>query len=97
MVESMNKYIGKEVIIRSLGAHGRLSTITGATIEVKTETHGCRGFYTGSGPNDNAIANGYVVFVDPSLKEPFLKDYEEYQHSFIGQTERFEDAFFRYD
>ncbi len=97
MVESMNKYLGKEVVIKSLDARGYLSKITGATIEVKTEAHGCRGFDTGTGPDDNAVAKGYVVFVDPSLKEPFLKDYEEYQHSFIGRMERFEDAFRRYD
>ena len=97
MVEDMSKYIGKEVVIKSLETRGCLSKITGATIEVKTETHGWRSFKTGTGPNDNAVANGYVVFVDPSLKEPFIKDYEEYRHSFRGQIESFEDAFFRYD
>lgn len=97
MVEDMSKYLGKEVIIKSLEARGHLSKITGATIEVKTESMGWRGFDTGTGPNDNAIANGRVIFVDPSLKEPFMKDYEEYRHSFRGQIERFEDAFFRYD
>ena len=97
MVESMNKYIGEEVIIKSLGARGHLSKITGAKIEVKTESMGWRVFMTGTGTNDNAVANGYVVFADPSLKEPFVKDYEEYRHTFIGQMESFGDDFFRYD
>ncbi len=97
MVEDMKKYIGKEVVIKSLEVRGALSKITGAKIEVKTESMGWRVYKTGTGPNDNAVANGYVVFVDPTLKEPFVKDYEEYRHSFIGQTESFEDDFFRYD
>lgn len=97
MVEDMKQYIGKEVIIKSLKTKGRLSKITGAKIEVETESMGWRVFYTGTGKNDNAVANGQVVFADPALKDPFLKDYEDYRHSFIGQAEAFEDAFLRYD
>lgn len=97
MVENMNKYIGKEVVIKSLRVRGRLSKIGGAEIRVTTEAGQCRAFLTGTGPHDNAVANGYVVFADPTLKEPFLKDYEEYRHSFMGQMDRLDDAFFRYD
>lgn len=97
MVESMSEYIGKEVIIKSLGVRGRLIEITGAKIEVKTETGECRLFFTDVGPDENAIAKGFVVFVDPSLKEPFLKDYEDYNNTFMGRMDRFADNFFRYD
>ncbi len=97
MVEDMNKYIGKEVVIKSLNVCGHLTEITGAKIEVKTESMGWRVFMTGTGQGDNAIANGYVVFADPSLTEPFIKDYEEYRHTFRGQIESFADDFFRYD
>lgn len=87
--ELNKKYVGKEVIYHE-DKKGFISRLTGYRIEIKSLTGACWVFDTGTGAKDNAVANGYIRFVDEALKEEFIDDYEQYVHSFEGETEAFD-------
>lgn len=88
MTDSMKNYIGKTVYYNKTEiAH--IDEITGYCIVVQLEDGRCYRFDTGTGPYDNAVAKGYIKFVDEKLQQKFIEEYEEYIHSMCGSIEAF--------
>lgn len=92
-------FIGKVVIGKENGWRYSLYRIDAVEIGARAlPPHS--GFYvwrTGTGPYDNAIARGTLVFEDPSLYEPFKAIYEAYIHSEEGRLEAFTYNLMHYD
>ena len=94
--ELNKKYVGKEVLYK--GQLARIEDITSSYITIKIRDNGyCFRFDTGTGPNENAIANGYIQFLDKELNKEFIEEYEEYVHSAQGREEAFMHNSWRYN
>ena len=86
--EKIKKYIGKEVIYDD-DKKAHIYKITSYDICIQTAENRWWSYKTGNGTNDNAVARGDIRFVDESLKEQFVQEYEEYIHSESGQIEAY--------
>ena len=86
--EALEKYIGKEVIYDD-DKRAHIDEITSYQIVIKVAETRWLSYQTGTGPNDNAVARGSIRFVDESLKEQFIQEYEEYTHSEDGRIEAY--------
>lgn len=87
--EFKQKYIGKEVIYdKDKRAH--IYEITSYQICILVAENRWLSYKTGTGEHDNAVARGDIKFVDESLKEKFIHEYEEYTDSEDGRIEAYE-------
>ena len=88
-------FIGKTVLFPARGGSYVIEKLTATKIEVREEKpdeHGTYAHYvfeSGTGPCDNAITRGSLVFVDESLKQPFVEVYEAYRNSAEGRMESY--------
>lgn len=80
----LKDFIGKVVICNANKYRLVIDKIDGVGIYAATEKPNSSGYpehflwKTEAAPNDNAIANGTLVFEDKSLTEPFKTAYREY-------------------
>ncbi len=95
-------FIGKEVIHTKSRNQYILDRIDGVAIYVREEkqnqygTHATYCWKTGTGPYDNAIANGTLIFRDESLTELFREVYETYLHT-EGKYDQYDYYMSKYD
>lgn len=85
----LKDFLGKVVICIDSGERFRLDRITSPEIIVESEKLNSYGYHEHYAYERNPIANGYLVFEDPALKEPFCKAYEAYCHSEEGRWETY--------
>ena len=77
-------FIGKVVIDTTTNKRYVIDNIDGVFICVNNEKPNDSGLYsslryqTGTAPNDNAVANGRLRFVEEGLNELFINAYYEY-------------------
>lgn len=83
--ELNKKYNGKEVICKT-HKNAHICELTSYCIKIEA-ADGHWIYDTGTGPYDNAVANGYIEFADEVLQEEFIEDYEQYVYSEEGRTE----------
>ena len=77
----LKDFIGKIVIRASDKKRLFITEITAPEIEaqtVKPEAHGYHTCYCWGTINGDPITNGYLIFEDESLTEPFKKAYDAY-------------------
>lgn len=77
----LKDFIGKVVISSERKARYVLTKITAPEISVRTEKPNERGYYSHycwETINGDPISNGYLVFEDQSLTEPFKAAYNAY-------------------
>lgn len=80
----LSDYIGKVVIDTTTNKRYVINKVDGVFIGVKDEKPNDSGLYsslryqTGTAPNDNAVANGRLRFVEEGLNELFINAYYEY-------------------
>ena len=95
----LKDFIGKVVIDAENKHRYELYRIDAVEVAAKAlpPHSGCYVWRTGTGPYDNAIARGTLVFEDPSLYEPFKALYEAYGHSEEARIERYMYYMLHYD
>ena len=77
----LKDFIGKIVIRASDKKRLFITEITAPEIEAQTvlpEAHGYHTCYSWETINGDPIANGYLIFEDEALTEPFKKAYDAY-------------------
>ena len=77
----LKEFIGKIVIRASDKKRLFITEITAPEIEAQTvlpEAHGYHSCYCWETINGDPITNGYLIFEDESLTEPFKKAYDAY-------------------
>lgn len=85
----LREFLGKVVINNKTGERFRLDRITSPEIIVETEKPNSRGYLSHYAYERNPIADGYLVFEDSALKEPFCEAYESYCRSEEGRWEAY--------
>lgn len=86
----INQFIGKIVISTSTNKRYRLYHITSSYIDVESELPNSSGYlshYRFDCINGDPISNGYLIFEDQSLTEPFKNAYSAYCRSMDGYWE----------
>ena len=77
----LKEFIGKIVIRASDKKRLFIAEITAPEVKAQTalpEAHGYHTCYCWETINSNPITNGYLIFEDESLTEPFKKAYDAY-------------------
>lgn len=99
----LKDFIGKAVLFPARGGSYVIEKLTATKIEVREEKpneHGTYAHYvfeSGTGRRDNAITRDSLVFVDESLKQPFIEVYEAYRNSADGRMESYLEYMGKWD
>ncbi len=89
----LKEFIDKVVICPTNNKRYLLYEIKGPTIsalEEQPNTFGTRFYYSWETINGDPITNGYLVFEDQSLTEPFKQAYEAYSRTKDAYLETYE-------
>ena len=86
--EKLKKFIGKEVIYDD-DKRAHIYIIKSYEIVIQVAENSWLSYRTGTAKHDNAVARGDIRFVDESLKEQFIQEYEEYTNSESGRIEAY--------
>ena len=86
-------FINKIVVSQNSGEKMFITDISGAYIKTQTTKPAAHGYYTNyryDTINGDPIKNGYLIFEDPSLKDPFIEAYERYSNTEDARFEVYE-------
>ncbi len=91
----LQDFIGKVVMKAHNHERFVISELDGAGISIRSEkpgSHGCFSYYfyeTGTASYNEAVSNGYLLFEDSTLTEPFKRIYNKYCCSEDGRWDRY--------